>query len=279
MAAARQLRYGAPVAWLVVRAWVVVLVLGLAGSVGAADPDPSDVARRTFEVDKVVDSRAEITITLLSEGGARRERSTVSLSKLLPNGVDRQRIVRFVAPAEVKGTATLLVEHASADDDIWIYLPALRKVRRLIANNKKDSFVGTDFSYGDIMGHRVEDWSYRLVGHEPAGGEESYVLEAVPKTDVVRDTSGYARRKLWVRADNYVTVKATYWDTAGALLKELEAHDVRAIDVKNGKWQAFRLAMRNLQTGHRTELVFTKLEVGIGLHDEEFSERYLDKEL
>ncbi len=178
----------------------------------------------------------------------------------------------------MKGTATLLVEHAGGDDDIWIYLPALRKVRRLVANNKKDSFVGTDFSYGDIIGHRVEDWTYRLTGRERVGEAETWVLEATPRTDTVRATNGYGKRTLWVRTDTYVTVKATYWDPAGTLLKELEASDIREIDAKKGKWQAFRLTMHNRQTGHRTELLFTRLEVGVGLRDEEFSERYLDKE-
>jgi hypothetical protein len=257
---------------------VVVLGLGLSVPVAAGDPDAIEIARRNFDVDKVVDARSEITMTLVSEGGARRERSTISLSKLLPNGVDRQRIIRFLAPAEVKGTATLLVEHADADDDIWIYLPALRKVRRLVANNKKDSFVGTDFSYGDIIGHHVEDWTYQLVGHETVDDHDTYVLEATPKSDAVRETSGYGKRKSWIRADNFVAIKATYWDGGGALLKEFEAADVRPIEPKTGKWQAFRLTMQNRQTGHRTELVFTKLEVGVGLRDEEFSERYLDKE-
>ena len=251
---------------------------GLAHANEGGTPDATEIARRNFVVDKVADSRAEISMALVSEGGARRERSTISLSKLLPNGIDRQRVIRFLAPAEVKGTATLLIEHADADDDIWIYLPALHKVRRLIANNKKDSFVGTDFSYGDIIGHRVEDWTYTLVGRETVGGSETYVLEAVPRSDEVRDTSGYGKRKVWIRTDNAVAVKATYWDSGGTLLKEFVADDIRNIDVKADKWQAFRLVMNNRQTGHRTELVFTKLDVGVGLRDEEFSERYLDKE-
>lgn len=262
----------------VVRSWAAVVLLASVTTAVAEGPDPAEIARRNFDVDKVLDSRAEVTMTLSSESGARRERSTIGLSKLLPNGIDRQRIVRFMAPAEVKGTATLLVEHADGDDDIWIYLPALRKVRRLVANNKKDSFVGTDFSYGDIIGHRVEDWTYQLTGRELVDGTETYVLEAAPTSDTVRDTSGYAKRKLWIRVDNYVVVKAMYWDTGNTLLKELAASDVRPIDEKAGKWQAFRLTMHNRQTGHRTELVFTALEVGIGLRDEEFSERYLDKE-
>jgi len=260
--------------------WVGVSVVSLrfvAGAV-AADPDAAEIVRRNFIVDKVTDSRAEITMTLVSESGTRRERSTLGLSKLLPNGIDRQRVVRFLAPAEVKGTATLLVEHADGDDDIWIYLPALRKVRRLIANNKKDSFVGTDFSYGDIIGHRVEDWTYQLVAHEMIAGADAYVIEAIPRSDKVREASGYGKRKIWISTDNYVAVRATYWDTGDTLFKELEATDVRVIDSQADKWQAFRLIMHNRQTGHRTELVFTKLEVGIGLRDEEFSERYLEKE-
>ena len=261
-----------------VGASVVFLILCAPRAAHASDPDPHEIMRRNFAADKVTDSRADVTMTLVSDSGARRERATLSLSKLLPNGIDRQRVIRFLAPAEVKGTATLLVEHADGDDDIWIYLPALRKVRRLVANNKKDSFVGTDFSYGDIIGYRVDDWAYALVGRESVAGAETYMIEATPRSDAVRDTSGYGKRKIWIRSDNYVAVKATFWDAGGALVKEFEASDVRAIEPANGKWQAFRLAMQNRQTGHRTELVFTKLEVGVGLRDEEFSERYLDKE-
>jgi len=258
---------------------VVIAAVGLGAAVVAAgDTDPGEIMRRNFVADKVVDERAEITMVLTSEGGARRERSTVSLAKLLPNGIDRQRVIRFLSPAEVKGTATLLVEHADGDDDIWIYLPALHKVRRLVANDKKDSFVGTDFSYGDIIGQRLADWSYQLLGHEPVDGVDTYVIEALPKSDAVRDTSGYGKRKLWVRVDNAVAVKAEFWDTGGAFFKDFTATDVRQIDAKADKWRGFHLTMHNRQTGHATEIVFTKLDVAVGLRDEEFSERYLDRE-
>jgi hypothetical protein len=121
-------------------------------------------------VGKVRDSKGDVTMTLISEGGAKRVRSTSSISKRLPNGVDQERLIRFLEPADVKGTATLMIEHSDGDDDIWIYLPALHKVRRLVASNKKDSFVGTDFSYGDIIGHRVDDWTYTYIGSEDVDG-------------------------------------------------------------------------------------------------------------
>ncbi len=244
----------------------------------AADPDPTDIVRKNFMVGKVRDSRGDVTMTLVSASGTKRVRSTTSVSKLLPNGVDQRRLIRFRAPADVKGTATLMIEHADGDDDIWIYLPALKKVRRLVANNKKDSFVGTDFSYGDIIGHRVDDWTYTYVGSDTVDGAKTHVIEAVPKTPEVATNSGYGKRKVWIRVDNHVAVKGEYWDGAGAPVKQLSARDVREIDPAEHKWQAFQLEMKNLQTGHTTTIEFGTLEVGVGLDDQQFTERYLEKE-
>jgi hypothetical protein len=254
------------------------MLLGAALAARSADVDVDEIMRRSFIVGKVVDSRGRVTMTLTNARGTRRERVTTTISKRQPNGVDQKRLIRFLEPAEVKGTATLLVEHTDGEDDIWIYLPALRKVRRLVANNKKDSFVGTDFSYGDIIGHKVEDWRYELVESATVDGAETWVVDAVPRDAEVREESGYARRRLWVRKDNHVAVRGRFWDTGGTLLKELEASDVRAIDPAEDKWQAFRLQMRNVQTGHVTDFTFADLEVGIGLDDRLFSERYLDEE-
>jgi hypothetical protein len=257
-----------------------ILLAALARPAGldAAAPDAVEIMRRNFVVGKVSDSRSDVTMTLISDNGTRRVRSTSSLSKLLPNGIDQKRLIRFLAPADVKGTATLLIEHSDGDDDIWIYLPALHKVRRLVASNKKDSFVGTDFSYGDVIGHKVEDWTYTYVGEETVDGVATHVIECAPKSDEVRDTSGYGKRKLWIRQDNAVAIKGEYWDTAGQPVKQLTARDVREIDPANHKWQAFFLSMKNVQTNHTTEIQVGKLEVGVGATDDQFTERYLEKE-
>lgn len=257
---------------------LALLAIAVATSALAAGPDPTAIMRRNFLVGKVRDSRADVTMTLVSGSGTRRVRSTRSTSKLQPNGIDQKRLIRFLTPADVKGTATLLVEHSEGDDDIWIYLPALRKVRRLVASNKKDSFVGTDFSYGDIIGHKVEDWTYTYVGAEEVEGLTTHVIEALPRNDEVAANSGYGKRKLWIRVDNDVAVKGDYWDTAGSLVKQFAARDVREIDPAAHKWQAFHLEMKNTQTGHSTAIDFGTLDVGVGIDDQEFSERYLEKE-
>ncbi len=258
--------------------WTAVTAVLAMTQVAAAEPDATDIMRRNFMVGKVSDSRSDVTMTLVSDKGARRVRSTSSISKLLPNGVDQKRLIRFLAPADVKGTATLLIEHSDGDDDIWIYLPALHKVRRLIASNKKDSFVGTDFSYGDIIGHKVEDWTYHYAGEETVDGVATDVIEALPKNEDVKTTSGYGKRKLWIRKDNAVAIKGQFWDPGMSELKDLQARDVREIDPAQHKWQAFHLEMHNRQSGHSTEIDFATMNVGVGLNDDQFSERYLEKE-
>ena len=160
--------------------------------------------QKSLVVNKVVDSISDATFTLVNKSGQERVRKTFGTTKLQANGVDNMRMTRFMSPADVKGTVSLLIEHSSADDDIWIYLPALKKVRRLVSSNKKDSFVGTDFSYGDVIGHKVGEWNHKLLARRAGRRCDCYVIEATPKSNEVRTTAaipsawaGYARTTSW----------------------------------------------------------------------------------
>ena len=112
----------------------------------ASDLSAREIMEKNFFVSKVTALKAESTMVLINDRGQTRERKNTTLVKLQPNGVDSKFLVRFSTPADIKGTGFLQIEHNEADDDQWIYLPALKKSRRLVANNKKDSFVGSDFS-------------------------------------------------------------------------------------------------------------------------------------
>ena len=129
------------------------------------------------------------TLGLTNKAGKQRVRKTIGTSKLQGNGIDNMRMTRFLEPADVKGTVSLLIEHSEKDDDIWIYLPSVKKVRRLVSSNKRDSFVGTDFSYGDIIGHKVNEWTHTLVKEEAVDGKPCYVIESVPKIGMPRHCS------------------------------------------------------------------------------------------
>jgi outer membrane lipoprotein-sorting protein len=188
------------------------------------------------------------------------------------------RMTRFLSPPDVKGTVTLLIENGDKDDDIWVYLPALKKVRRLVSSNKKDSFVGTDFSYGDVIGHKVEEWNHTLLKEEEADGHSCYVIESTPKSDAIKESSGYVKRVGWIRKDNFVTIKGEFWDQGGQPLKTVKASDVQLVDKERGRWQPMRLEATNTQTGHKTVIQFEGFTVKPDIEDEFFTTRYMEQE-
>lgn len=244
----------------------------------AAVPELSQIMQKNFMVSRVVDSVSDATFILVNKGGQERIRKTFNTTKLEPNGIDNMRMTRFLSPSEVKGTVSLLIEHADKDDDIWIYLPALGKVRRLVSNNKKDSFVGTDFSYGDVIGYKVGEWNYKLLEEEVFDGQPCYVIEATPKNDTVKLDTGYSKRIIWIRKDNLVSVKSDYWDEDGKILKTLTFGDIQLVDQKRNKWQPMHLEANNVQTNHRTVIKFENFKVNQQVKDDFFTTRYMEKE-
>lgn len=242
-----------------------------------ADPSTDEIMRKNLLSTKVADSTSDSTFRLINASGQERVRETNGETKLIPGTTDNRRLVSFLSPSDVRGTTTLLVEHSAADDDMWIYLPAMKKVRRLVASNKKDSFVGTDFSYGDVIGHRVEDWNHRLLREEKVDGRDCYVIESTPKRPEIADNTGYSRRTTWIDKESYVAVRGEIDDLNGDLLKKTVAQDIQKVDAKNNKYQAMRLIGENVQTSHKTIIEFKNFKANVGVGDEVFTTRNLEK--
>jgi outer membrane lipoprotein-sorting protein len=232
--------------------------------------------QQNFLVDKVVGSHSKVTNILRNKDGQERVRESTTTTRLEDNGADTQRIVRFYAPADVNGTSILLIEHSKSDDDIWIYLPALKKVRRLVASNKRDSFAGTDFSYGDVIGYAVDDWRHTLVGEDTLNGEPCFLVESVPTSQIVKETSGYSKRRNCISKSRYTTLRTEVWDTEGQLLKEEAYSNFQNVDPAHGKWVAMRSTARNVQTGHTTEVVFKDYSIDPSVSAALFTTRTLE---
>lgn len=254
------------------------LVSGHAPVTEAAQPSPEQIMQNSFQVTKVSDSSTDATFTLINANGEQRVRKTKGFTKLQAgSSQNNRRYVKFVSPPDIKGTATLLIEHAEVDDDMWVYLPALSKVRRLSAANKRDSFVGTDFSYGDIIGHNPAQWRQQLLRMEPlSDGTQAYVIESTPGTEKVAKDTAYSRMQSWVRADNFVAVKIDFYDANGQPLKRIESTDLQPVGTQ-GKWQPMRSQAENLQTGHKTQIVFEHFKADQGVSDQYFKSQALDR--
>ena len=255
-------------------------VAGAAPSAAAAAPEPSarDIMERNFFVSRIKSLKTDAEMVLINDKGQKRERRNTNLVKLEPNGVDSRLLVKFSWPVDIKGTGFLQVEHIDGEDDLWIYLPALKKSRRLVANNKKDSFVGSDFSYGDISLPKVGQYRHALLRSEVVDQADCHVIESMPANDAVKANSGYSRKITWVRKDNFLETKVDYYDVSGRLLKTQLVRQHRLVEPDTQRWFALNREMTNHQTGHKTVLNFDKVEAGVQLPDEVFTTRYIERE-
>jgi outer membrane lipoprotein-sorting protein len=257
----------------------VIAIFGFAALTqdALADPSADEIMQKNLLSTKVADSTANSTFRLINASGQERVRETDGETKLIAGTTDNRRFVNFLSPSDIRGTKTLLIEHSAADDDIWIYLPAMKKVRRLVASNKKDSFVGTDFSYGDVIGYKVEDWNHRLVRPEKVDGRDCYVIESTPKRPDIADNTGYSKRIAWLDKESYVALRGEIYDLTGELLKKTAAEDIQQVDAKNNRYQPMKLIGENVQTSHKTIIEFKNFKANVGVGDEVFTTRSLER--
>lgn len=241
-------------------------------------PTADEIAQKSFVASKFNDSTSDSTFTLINASGQERKRETVGQSKLVKGTMDNMRLVTFLSPSDVKGTKTLLIERSGKDDDMWIYLPALKKVRRLVSSDKKSSFVGTDFSYGDVIGHRVDEWNHKILGEEKVDGRDCWSMESTPKNKDVAENTGYSKRTACIDKESYLMAKGEAFDLNGNLLKKFKSSGFEKKDEKANKWQAMRIEAENTQTKHRTVIEFKNFKANVGVSDDLFTARNLEKQ-
>jgi hypothetical protein len=234
---------------LIVAAAAAAASLALPAS---AAPTAEEIMQKNFFASKPHELLKQVTMTLVNERGETRQRKIVALTALQPNGIDSDMLVRFVEPADVKGTSFLEIEHSEGDDDQWIFLPALHKSRRLVSSNRKDSFIGSDFAYGDVLPPKVSLYRHTLLREETVEGLPCYVVESVPATDDVKRDYGYSRKITWVAEDSFHEVKTEYYDVAGRLLKTQIVRGITLVEPQANRWAPTYKEMVNHQTGHKT---------------------------
>lgn len=213
------------------------------------------------------DQRARISMRLVNPQGKERKREMTLLRKNLGSGGEQRYYIYFHLPADVKGTSFMVWKYPTREDDRWIFLPAIKLVRRIAADDKRSSFVGSDFTYEDISGREVGDETHSLLGESTLDGRPVYRIESHPKTRV-----DYARRLSWIDRERSLPLKEEYYDARGELMRTFTTDEVREVD---GHWTATRRSMRDARSGHRTEVVYEEVDYDVGLTDGLFSERYL----
>ena len=216
-------------------------------------------------------SEGKLIMRLISKTGGVRERILQSYSKT-ENGLEK-RYVKFLEPADVAGTSFLTLEQEKGSDLQYLYLPVLHKVRRIAARGKKGSFMGSDFTYKDMEAINIDEWKYRLLREEEYEERKCYVVEATPADEEVLQETGYSKKISWIDSENFIVRKVEFYDETGNLLKVLTLEEYKLLAEKY--WIAHKMTMKNVQTGHSTELIFRKMKVDVEIPDLYFTPRYL----
>ena len=249
--------------------------------VAAAAQDPPtarEIAERSIEAVKLSGSEAVSTMTIVDAKGRERVRRIAQVSKLYDNGDTEKKLVRFLSPADVKGTGLLTIDYEENDDDIWLYMPALRKTRRIISSEKSKSFMGSEFSYADMTPPTLDDFTFRKLGEVEVDGTSCWEVEVTPKDRDIADENGFSKRISSIGKKDYLVRKAVYYDTDGELHKELSVGEVKLIDAENKKYRPTHLVMTNRQNDRKSILKVDSIRLDRDVKDEYFTTRDLERE-
>ena len=264
---------------LFLAAWTAAAVFFPQSPCLADDPKARAIMEKVDAVDDGDNMAADMKMILIDKNGNTRERTMRTFAKDV--GKDTYQIIFFTEPAAVKDTGFLTYDYDDPDkeDDQWLYLPALKKTKRIAASDKTDSFMGSDFSYADMTEAELENYNYKLIKEDEVYGKKVWLIEAIPVNQKVIDTFGYSKSLLFVRQDNYVIVRAVLWL---ANSNEIKFMDVKKLDQVDGIWVAEETHMttkKGQTTTHQTIMLRENVAFNQNLDESLFTELSLEKGL
>jgi len=249
----------------------MVVVLGsllLHSPPGSADADDDKGLAIATEADRrdsgFGDSSADLTMLITGSNGEQISREMRQMTLEVMDDGDKSIMV-FDRPRDLKGTAILTFTHKSGADEQWLYLPALKRVKRISSEDKSGPFMGSEFAFEDLSSQEVEKYSYRYLRDETVDGAPYFVVERVP-TDKY---SGYSRQVTWVDQQEYRLLRVDYYDRKNTLLKTMTAADYQLF--LEHYWRPGEMTMVNHQTGKSTTLQFRNYQFRTGLQDSDFT--------
>jgi outer membrane lipoprotein-sorting protein len=257
------------------------IFLGLPGAAGIAhakELSALEVMQRVEDRDEGDNMISEMTMVLIDKRGNERIRRIKSHTKF--KGKDKRQIMFFLHPADVKGTGFLTYDYDddAKDDDQWLFLPALRKSKRIASGDKDGSFMGSDLTYADMTSRNLPDYEFKLMKDAEVGGKPCYVISSVPNKKA-KDETGYEKSIIFVRKDNFVVVRALNWIIKGKKQKYL---DVKKLELIDNIWTATEIHVftkKNKNLLHKTILQFKNVKYNQNLDDSMFTVRRLEKGL
>jgi len=213
------------------------------------------------------DGTARVKMVITDKRGKTRERDFTILRKDFAEGGEQRYYVYFYEPNDVRRTTFMAWKNPDGDDARWIYVPALDLVKPLSANDKKSSFVGSDFAYEDVSGRHWSEDTHKFLREEDKDGYKTWVIESTPKS-----SDYFAKKTTWIDQASKLIVREEYFDDKGELLKVLEVTKIETVD---GHPTALERRMTTPRKENNTTIVFSQVKFDQGIGEDIFTERYL----
>ena len=245
----------------------------IAVSLSAQSPEAKglEIAKAADQYDQGFNSsQTKLTMILTNKQG-QESRREIRVKTLEVEGDGDKSLSIFDTPRDVKGTAFLSFTHATKPDDQWLYLPALKRVKRISSANKSGPFMGSEFAYEDLTSQEIDKYSYKWLRDESLDGRDAMVIERYP----AYKHSGYTRQVVWVDREMWQPLKVEYFDRKNAPLKTLVASE--HTQYLGRYWRPGRMSMVNHQTGKSTDLEWKDYQFENGFTDRDFDRNSLKR--
>ena len=216
------------------------------------------------------DQVGDLTMSLINSRGDERVRTIKQFVKEFDNM--EKKIMYFVSPADVRNTSFMnwSYNEEGKDDDQWIYLPALKRVKRISSDSKSDYFMGSDFTYDDLGDRHPSSDTHKLLREEKLNGEDCYVVESTPKEEEYM----YSRTVTWIIKDKWIGMKKEFYDEDEDHLKTLS---VKKYEKIGDFWTILHSEMHNVQKNHTTKMELKNVKLNTGIPDNKFTERMMKR--
>jgi outer membrane lipoprotein-sorting protein len=273
----------APGLFLLLAITLMFILMALNDSARADTLSAKEIMTRHEDARKIDDVMSSAVLTTGGGGSPQKVKQFTWWRKLTSDRVHFNTLTRFHAPAEVRGEGILFLEHDNDQNDVQMYLPAYKKIRRVESQAQSGSFMGSEFSYADIATPHVDDYKYELqkeAACEIDDGKQArcFVVQSEPVSDAVKERTGYSKTIQWVRKDNFMAVQGEFYDAQGALWKKMKASGIHEVDPSKHKWMAYDVRIENAKNGKFTDLKFSGVKVNQGIPDSTFNQQNLARE-
>jgi outer membrane lipoprotein-sorting protein len=255
----------------------IIAALSAVSMMTQAQTDPKEIMIKSREQARLEGLEAKTTLEINDGKGNQRIRETSMVSRKFPDGSEKRTIL-FLAPADVKGTGILIWDYEGKEDYMWVYLPALRKSRKIVSSEKSKNFMGSEFSNADLSAESIGDFTYQAEGTETIGDQPCWKIKVTPINEKIAGEYAMSSKTTWICQKDFMPRKTIVYDNKGEAWKEMTFSGIKLIDAKAGKYFITEMQVKNLRSGRFSKMTMSGMKYNPSVSENFFTLAYIEKQ-